>query len=72
MTDKLYHHCMMCDLVSVDGVRMRAQDFTKAYPSKSYTSGVCESKSCLDQYCIEVIGDDNLIDLILEDLHRRR
>lgn len=69
---RLYRHCCMCDLVDVDGVRMRAEDFRLAYPGVGYSTGVCDRDECLDRYCLEIVQDEGLAELIREDLERRR
>lgn len=70
--NKMYRHCMMCDLVNIDGVRMKADDFRLAYPGVAYTTGVCEFDECLDRYCLEIVQDENLAELIRKNIESRR
>lgn len=67
---ELYHHCIMCQTVEVQGIRMSIDTYHKAGGNdQDLTSGVCnehDCKSALILYCSN--GDEGLANILKKEM----
>jgi len=73
MTDKyLHHHCMMCQTIEVQGIRMSLDSYYKAGGGKeAVTSGICEENTCINSYILfSSGGDEGLAKIIKKELSK--
>lgn len=68
--EELYHHCMVCQKVTVEGVRFSYEAYVKAGGDvQALTTGLCEDRDCREEYVNFAAGGDScLIEILRNEL----